>query len=425
MRRHFLMPAVVFAALFLVRPVPAQKFQPKTIQFKGDPEYTDQELLDAAGLKKDAVLSLPEMNAAAKKLLDSGVFDQLAYKFDGADLVFTMSPATELYPVRIDNLPLPVDLDLDAEMHRRFPLYHGKVPAEAGLTDQVREALEEILATEGVKATVTAAPYGNPLHRSIVTAVSFSIVSQPVRLRVVQVAGASAAMLPQVQLVATRSAQAAFDFGISASDLREQIASLYRDNGYAAAKVEATRSGAPVQSADSIEVPYVITIQEGRVYKTGWVHVPAGALLTQEEADDQLAAHAGQGPTAGVGLLMAVIQTRYKARGYLDVVITPHPEFDEAADTANYTLDIAPGAVYHLAYVKFDNVSDDLRARLMHAWEMMPGDAFNQTYLDTFVIKSEQQDQVLRRALGGGLARIETSADPSTHDVNVVIRFDK
>ena len=39
----------------------AQKFLPKTIQFKGAPEYSDQELLAAAGLKKGTLLPIAEM----------------------------------------------------------------------------------------------------------------------------------------------------------------------------------------------------------------------------------------------------------------------------------------------------------------------------------------------------------------------------
>ena len=42
--------AVFFLSTAL--PVTAQKFLPKSIQFKGDPEYSDQELMAAAGLKR-------------------------------------------------------------------------------------------------------------------------------------------------------------------------------------------------------------------------------------------------------------------------------------------------------------------------------------------------------------------------------------
>lgn len=132
MRRYLVVLAAALAALPLARPVPAQKFQPKTIQFKGDPEYTDKELMDAAGLKKGTVLDYAEMNEHSKRLLDTGLFATLAFKFDGQDLIFMLTPSADLYPIRLENLPLMPGEDLDAKLHDGLPLYHGKVPAEGG-----------------------------------------------------------------------------------------------------------------------------------------------------------------------------------------------------------------------------------------------------------------------------------------------------
>lgn len=98
MPRHissFLTFALLATACFLAE---GQKFQPKSIQFKGGPDYSDQELMDAAGLKKGVVLTSAEMNDHSKKLMDSGVIDNLTYKFDGVDLVYTLIPPRGSFP---------------------------------------------------------------------------------------------------------------------------------------------------------------------------------------------------------------------------------------------------------------------------------------------------------------------------------------
>src|ERR1700677_3062439 len=77
MQRPFFLILCSLALLGASLPAAAQKFQPKTIQFKGDPEYTDQELMAAAGLKKGGVFTSAEMNDHSKQLMDSGVFDNL------------------------------------------------------------------------------------------------------------------------------------------------------------------------------------------------------------------------------------------------------------------------------------------------------------------------------------------------------------
>ena len=46
----FLLSTAILLAIASL-PATAQKFLPKTIQFKGDPEYSNEELMAAAGLK--------------------------------------------------------------------------------------------------------------------------------------------------------------------------------------------------------------------------------------------------------------------------------------------------------------------------------------------------------------------------------------
>jgi outer membrane protein assembly factor BamA len=105
--------------------------------------------------------------------------------------------------------------------------------------------------------------------------------------------------------------------------------------------------------------------------------------------------------------------------------VTPHPEFNDSDATVKYTMEISAGAAYHLDFVKFDNVSEQLRDLLIRYWQMMPGDTFDESYLDTFLTKAEDQNPILLHSLMGDISKIETSADPVTHSVDVVIRLEK
>jgi len=68
MKRPILL--LLTALLFLSSSLPAsaQKFLPKTIQFKGDPEYSDQELLTAAGLKKGTAERVNEFETGGERV---------------------------------------------------------------------------------------------------------------------------------------------------------------------------------------------------------------------------------------------------------------------------------------------------------------------------------------------------------------------
>ena len=57
MPRPLLLILAAAALLSASLPAATQQFQPKTIQFKGDPEYSGQELLAAAGFKAGILLA--------------------------------------------------------------------------------------------------------------------------------------------------------------------------------------------------------------------------------------------------------------------------------------------------------------------------------------------------------------------------------
>jgi outer membrane protein insertion porin family len=425
MRCAIFLLLAALAVFVSVRPLPAQKFLPKSIQFKGAPEYSDEELLAATALKKGVVLSYTDMQDYTKRLMDSGVFASDAFKFDGQDLVFLLTPSTDLLPIRIENLPLVPGKDLDAKLHDRLPLYHGKVPADGGLTEDVRAALEKILAGEGLQTTVIKTMVGDPNTQNVI-AVSYSIATPPVQVKVVHVDGVSAPNQSAVESLTTDAEKEPFDTTNSASNFEGVVEQFYNDKGYAAAKVHAAQSGNPSMESGNIVVPFSLQVDEGRVYSVKSVQLPPGTPVTQAEVDKTLAPTADR-PSEGVRVrsIWVLISSRYKAKGNLDCKVTPHTELDEAAGTVSYTVDVDPGPVYHLGFVKFDNVSEDLRTLLIHNWQMMPGDPFNESYVANFIVIAQAQDPVLRRSLAGVKAKFDATADPRTHEVNVVIRLEK
>lgn len=424
MRQPVFLLLAALAVTVAVCPAPAQKFLPKSIQFQGDPEYSNDELLAAMGLKKGVVLSYTDMQDYSKRLLSSGVFASVAFKFDGQDLIFLLTPSPDLHPIRLDNLPLTPGADLDAKIREQLPLYHGKVPVEGGLTDDVRAALEKLLAAEGITATVVATNTADPSTHEV-NGVAYSISAPPVQIAVAHVDGVSDAFQSKVHAVLDEASKNSFSTADSGSNIERTVVQFYNDQGYAAAKVQATRSGDPSVTSGAIVVPFAVQVQEGRVYKIEAIHLPPGTPVTQAEIDKALDPSGTFPIGVRVRTIWGLIAERYHNKGYLDCRVTPHPSFNDTGATVSYTVDVDPGPVYHLAFVKFDNVTDELRNLLIHNWEMMPGDVFDQSYVATFIMKVQQQDPVLRRSLSGVKVKFDVMANPDSHDVNVVIRLER
>ncbi len=426
MRQPVFLLLAALAVSVAACPAAAQKFLPKSIQFQGDPEYSNDELLTAAGLKKGVVLGYSDMQDYSKRLLGSGVFASVAFKFDGQDLIFLLVPSADLYPIHLENLPLTPGADLDAKLRAQFPLYHGKVPADGGLSEDVRGALEKMLTAEGLQASVIATTAAD-INTHQINGVSYSITAPPVQIGFAEIDGVSDAFQAKVRGILDHAAKNPFSTTDSASNIERIVAQFYGDQGYAGAKVQATRSGDPSLASGAIVVPFAVQVQEGRVYKVDSIHLPPGTPVTQAEIDKALDLSSGVITPIGVRVrsIWGLIAERYHNTGHLDCKVTPQPSFNEADATVSYTVDVDPGPVYHLAFVKFDNVSDDLRKLLIHNWEMMPGDVFDESYVATFITKVQQQDPVLRQSLSGVKVKFDANENQETHDVNVVIRLEK
>jgi hypothetical protein len=195
-------------------------------------------------------------------LLATGIFAMVAFKFDGEDLIFMLTPATDLLPVQIENLPLTPGKELDQKIHDWVPLYHGKVPAEGGLADDVDAALQKILASQGLKVAVAELTVADQ-NTQQVNAVSYSITDPPVKVVVASVDGVSDEFQSEVQIIVTEAAKNPFSTKNSAANLEQALKQFYSGHGYAAAKIVVTYSGNPRMESRTIIVPFAIQVEEG------------------------------------------------------------------------------------------------------------------------------------------------------------------
>jgi outer membrane protein insertion porin family len=420
--------AVLLAGPLAGLPAAAQRYQPKSIQFKVAPEYSHQELLAASGLEEGVSVSYSEMKAASQRLLDSHLFQEARFSYNGADLVFTLVPSKALYSVRLENLPLVPGKALDAALHDRLPLYHGKVPAEGGLTEQVRQALEELLAAKGIKATVAAAPFTD-LKRVEVTAMSFSVTAPPVRVGEIHLEGVTPDLLDRARLVSDHARKTGYDTENAVGNIERAFASFFSDQGYAAAKVRAEQSGNPVVSGEAIEVPFTLTVEEGRLYRMGGIRLPSGELLTQAEINKAAGVVSNKvenmSINGGVTLRAAVLYVagQYRSKGYMDLIVTPHPEFDDAAGIVNYTMEVQPGAVYTMGKLTIQNGADDLRAAMLAAWKLPAGALFNEEAIRTYFYA--QGNTPLGRTFASAICRYTLFTNHETHTIDVTLRLER
>ncbi|MDR3741463.1 MAG: hypothetical protein P4L40_20795 [Terracidiphilus sp.] len=416
----------VGVALLLICSLPLQaqkKIPPQAVRFQGAPDYTQQELMAAAGLKPDTRMNSAEVKARAKQLNDTGVFKEVRFTSNGKTLVFTLTPSSQLFPMHLDNLPLTPGKDLDARLHERFPLYHGLLPASGSMVDGICRTLQEMLAARNVKATVKAALTSGLGPRKL-TAVNFTVASPAVRIGRIQLVGVSAAMQAKASLLASSQTGNSFDTESTAIGLRHIFEDLYQDQDYAAVQVDVAQSDVPAVSDQSVDIPYTVTIKEGGIYKLGTIDLPAGALVVRAAVQKVLSKKpAGSGRP--LDLFIQTVRDAYHAKGYLDCDLVPHPSFNEATHIVNYSLEIAAGTQYRLGAVRFDGAPDAMATKLKSAWKMAPGDVFDESYISGFAALAQKKDKTLAKWMQTVITTFDVKADPATHEVNCIFHFAK
>lgn len=401
----------------------AQEYQPHSIQFRGAPDYSDQELLAAAQLKPGMSLSVDAMKEHAKLLMDSGVFDSITFQFTGVDLRYIVTPSTSLVPIKLANIPLTAGADLDAQLHDRAPLYHGKVPADGGLTEQVRTALEQILAAKGIKANVEAVATASQAPASGATVI-FSIASPPVVIGAMGVDAKSPALDPGATQILKTLEGTLYDLDGTPSRIATYLENYYRDKGYIEAHVAAAPRDA-VASADAIEIPFQLSVAPGIQYKLDRIRLAPDLVVTQAHFDEQVNIHPGD---FAEGQRMTAewqfVARQYHNHGYMQAAVHPAPTFDRVKGTVSYDVTVEPGPVYTMGTLAIENVSEDLRALMLAAWKMPAGSVFNEGAVVGF-FAAQDQNPALGRVFAAVNVKYTPHQNDETHTVDVVLRLEK
>jgi outer membrane protein assembly factor BamA len=418
MRRSHPLLVATLALLCVSVPLTAQKLLPQSIQFVGAPGFPDQDLLAAAQLPPGQPLTADEMRAHAQLLIDSGVFDNLTYKFDGKNLVFQLTPSTQLFPIRLVNLPIEPGKDLDAKLHGQFPLYHGVVPADGALLSGVRTALEQMLAAQGLEATVKAVPFTDPVAEKI-TAMDFSILIPPVVLGQIRFDAATPAPPIAVQDILSKLEGAPYDREGSPSQIETGLLNYYRDRGYLDCAVHAAPQTAVAPSGRAILVPFQVSVIAGTQYRLAGIQLAPGLAVSQADFDSQSALHPGD-IADGVRIRASLdfIVRQYHNRGFMRAA--PHLDsvYDRAHSTVSYTVSVNPGPVYAMGRLAIEHVAGDLRGEMLASWKMPEGAVFNESaIMDYFSDRRLSSD--LRRTFATVTPHYILHVNDDTHTVDL------
>src|SRR2546421_8369833 len=221
------------------------------------------------GLQSAALAGRDDLQAAADKLVASGLFAHVKYNFqtrvDGLVVTFHVDEAQRI-PAYFDNIPWFTDGELNDAIRKKISFYDGTLPAAGGIVEDASTAVSEFLATHGLQAAVEYQPIANPNGDGNVQ--DFHIEGG--QLKISHLEFSDPALNRSNEIQQSLSELKGKPYSRMAIDLflTEQVRPVYWKQGYLRAKLgppEIRLTGNPNQKLPE-QIPVFVPIAPGAVY---------------------------------------------------------------------------------------------------------------------------------------------------------------
>jgi outer membrane protein assembly factor BamA len=435
MRRLSLLLGLSVAAAFpLSLFVRAQAPAPATaklleIRTEGLKTLTEPQVADLSQLKKGSQVGKSDLQAAADRLLQTGMFAKVNYTFktvgDGLTVTFQLEEAPRV-PIFFDNLPWFADSELDDVIRKKVPFFDGTLPEGGAVLDQASEAIKELLASHQLEVSIEHELLPNPLGEGNVQnfhaeGATFTIAS--VKFDDPSISASHTVQQALADVVGKPYSRMTIDLFLS-----EQVRPIYLQLGFLKAKLgppEVRLTGNPNQKLTD-QIPVFVPVATGPVYRWKEVQWSGNSLLSTITLTNEIGLKPGD-VANGMQIEAAWdhIREDYGHRGFLDVKLDPVVSYDDEAHTVSCSVSVNDGPQYHYNTMVITGLSLTAEKHLQQMWQMQPGAVFDKTQYEDFLTKLQSRPADI---FGEFPVHYDTVGhwlrnDPDKHTVDVLLDF--
>ena len=420
--------------LILGIPTAAQQtFKIAKIEFEGLNRQTTDEALTTTGLKIGDVFNEAAADAAAQRLIDSGLFKNVGYKTttvkDQMTIIFRVEEAKVTNSrVIFDNFIWFTDAELIAAVQREIPSFDGNAPDNGDVVERVTKALQRFLHENKIEATVNYMASQDSLYSTNQEHV-FSVIGVPMPICSIHFSGAS--NVTESKLVEASKPLFGNDYSnkFVSAFAASTLLPIYRERGLLKAAFTPPTAKIEESATCKFGVDLTMGIDEGVVYKWRKADWSGNRALTAAELDTALGMTPDQ--TADglkIDKMPALIQGAYGRKGYLTVRTRPQPQFDDAAKTVSYKIDVVEGPQFRMGKLILKGLPVDASKSIEEKWKLKPGDVFDDGYFREFA--KTALGEILkpiyfeRRAQSKAPPNIKSGATPNRTSSTVDVTFE-
>jgi outer membrane protein assembly factor BamA len=390
----------VLVSLLLLLPAPAQTPAPATaplheIRTEGLKTFTEAQVTALSQLEKGSQVGKPDLQAAADRLLQTGMFATVNYTFqtrgDGLTVTFQLQEAPRV-PVYFDNLPWFSDGELSDAIHKKIPYFDGTLPEAGAVVDQANDALKELLASHQLNVTVEHELLANPLAEGNVQ--QFRVQGASFYIASVDFGDPSLSSSHVVQQQLKEVQGKPFSRMTIDLFLSEQLRPFYLQQGFLRVKLgppEVRLTGNPNQKLPE-QIPVFVPVVTGAIYRWKEARWSGNSLLSSITLSNELGLKPGDvanGMQIEAGWDRA--REEYGHRGYLDAKIDPVASYDDQAHTVSFAATVSEGAQYRFNTIVVTGLSLAGERRLHQMWPTEAGAVFDKIQFEKFLTELQSQ----------------------------------
>jgi outer membrane protein insertion porin family len=400
-------------------PVPS-KWPIESLAVTGNHIYSRDQILTVVGLKVGQVAGKPEFDAARDRLVASGAFETVGYRFEpgkvrGYAATFEVTEVQQAYPVRFEELHVS-EKDLVANLRSKDPLFlSDKLAATQPVLERYARWVQEFVASKGEpdeKMQGMLMPDGP----------EWVILFRPARdlPAVAQVTFEGNQIVTQNvlrQAVAGAGIGAPYTEDSFRAILNASVRPVYEARGRVRVAFTKLRTE-PVSDVKGIHV--FVTVDEGESYELGKIAIddpcPMDKATLLAEADFK---------THDVANLERINEGLEKMRlvlrhaGYMDARLTTHRKVDDDKRLEDLFIAVEAGTQFLMGKLNLVGLDLEGEAEMKRIWTMQPGNPFNPDYPDLF-LKRVKEEGLFDHL---GKTKADTKLNDKAYTADVTLTF--
>ena len=397
MKRYFLAFIPVISLLFTgvaVRaqapaPNPAPSSSIASIKVLGSKKFPEDQIVAASGLKVGDVVTAAQIQDATDRLTALGTFSIVTFRYtakgDAIDLTFQVQEAPT-YPILFDNFPWFSDAEIGDAIRKQVGLFTGESADGGTIVDQITAVMESMIDARKIKGDVQHQLLSAPVGDGMV--MQFRLEGTPLRVQSVQfgepLAANSEGLRDRVPDIKGQP------YSLFATQVfeNEHVRPLYAAKGYLRAQIgpPQTQLIPDVNDPKETAVALTVPVTPGPVYSVERLSLQGNRLVDSSSLTALLDVKPGDvADGMKIEAMWQNIESYYGQHGYLDMKLTAEPQFDDAAHRVSYVAKINEGAQYRMGEMVITGLSLDAEKRLRQAWQILPGQIFDDRYYEIHV----------------------------------------